>query len=821
MGASPYGLTGLRALGYGGRRASPLLLTSGLILAFSAVWFLANLDHPRGPLVVLWLPSPLSAAVVTVVYWRTFRTERLPLPTRRFWRHLSLAGALVGAGSLGQAYDALDDPLAGGPRTGPVMLTFHTCAIAVVMWSLYRLPLGVQTRGERVRVALDGGTVMLATAAFLWHFQTRPQLAAGADRATALVTSAIVAALALVAVFAVAKVVLSSFAFIDKSALRLLAWAILLGSVASLPQQYLADRPYLMCTQVSVPAVLFIATWAGERQRNAGQNRPEPAAGVGQRPFSALPYLAVAAVDALLMVQLWSPGQDARVIGAVAVALTGLVVFRQITAFQDNRRLLGRLHHGATHDTLTRLPNRRLFNERLQQALGVPGHRAVSVALIDLDDFKAVNDNLGHETGDVLLIEVAQRLTTCMRGTDTVSRLGGDEFVVILDGAEPAGAAATAERIISALAAPVVAQGHDLLIRASIGIAGGCTGDEPSDLLRHADIAMYAAKNLGGNRYLPYQPGMAGAVANHAQLGAELRQAIIMEEFFLLYQPIVTLEGVPRTTGAEALVRWTHPVFGTLPPSQFIPLAERNGLIVPLGRWIIRQACRQLAAWSAEHGAAAAGILNVNVSARELREPGFAGDVAATLAETGIAPERVVVEVTETTVLELGDSVVNLRALRDMGVRIALDDFGTGQSSLTLLQNCPVDQLKLDRSFTQAVVTTHPTVAAAVLQMAHVLGLHVVAEGVETRQQAEQLRRIGYQSAQGCYFTQPVPAEQIGERLRREFPPTDPLGLGDRLDGHRADAGSGPGSGVDYQADLAVELREPGRVQDQVVRGLP
>jgi EAL domain-containing protein (putative c-di-GMP-specific phosphodiesterase class I) len=204
---------------------------------------------------------------------------------------------------------------------------------------------------------------------------------------------------------------------------------------------------------------------------------------------------------------------------------------------------------------------------------------------------------------------------------------------------------------------------------------------------------------------------------------------------------------------------------GTLPPSQFIPLAETSGLIVPLGRWIIRQACLQLAAWSAEQGATAPSILNVNVSARELREPGFADDVAATLTETGIAPHRVVVEITETTAFELGASVANLGALRAMGVRIALDDFGTGQSTLTLLQNCPVDQLKLDRSFTQAAVSTHPTIAAAVLKLAQVLDLNVTAEGVETPQQAERLRRIGYQSAQGFYFAYPVSPAQISDRL--------------------------------------------------------
>jgi diguanylate cyclase (GGDEF)-like protein len=387
------------------------------------------------------------------------------------------------------------------------------------------------------------------------------------------------------------------------------------------------------------------------------------------------------------------------------------------------------------------------------------------VALIDLDDFKIVNDNLGHEAGDALLIAVAQRLTGCVRATDTVARLGGDEFVVIFTGVEPAAASAAAERIITALAPPVVAEGHELLIRASIGIADGVPGSDPSDLLRQADIAMYAAKNLGGSRYLSYEAGMAGAVANHAQLGAELRQAIIDEQFHLLYQPIVDLSAGGRLIGVEALVRWTHPVRGAIPPVDFIPLAERSGLIVPLGRWVVREACRQFAAWTAEHGAAAPAALNVNVSARELREPGFAGDVTVALAEAGMPAHRLVLEVTETTVLQLGGSVTNLATLREMGVRVSLDDFGTGQSTLSVLQNCPVDELKLDQTFTQAQDMEQPAIAAAVLQLARVLGVHVVAEGVETPQQADRLRAIGYQAAQGYHFARPMSGAQLGELL--------------------------------------------------------
>jgi len=746
-------------------RVSRLLLLVALILVLSVAWFVANIDHPRGPLLLLWLPSPLSVMVVAVVHWRTSRAAWLPRPTRRFWRHQSIATVLVGVATVIQARDVLRDPYAGGQRTGLPMLTFDTLAIAVIVWSLYRLPLGSQTRGERLRVALDAGTVMLATAVYLWYFQTRPLLAAGGDRSIALVTASMVTVLAMVAVFAVAKVALSRYALIDRTALRLLAVGMVFGSMGSLPQRFLVDLPYLNFSQVILPLVMFFAAWAGERPRCAPRGLVAPATEVGRRPFSVLPYVAVAAVDALLVALLSRPDGGELVIGLAAVLLTGIVVLRQITAFQDNRRLLDRLDHGATHDALTQLPNRRLFTDRLHRALAAPGGRNLSVALIDLDDFKAVNDNLGHETGDALLIAVAQRLAGCVRAADTVARLGGDEFVVIFDGLDPVEVTAATERVIAALAAPVVIEGHELLIRASIGIAHRRADDDASDLLRQADIAMYAAKHRGGCGYLTYEAGMAGAVANHAQLGAELRQAIIDEQLYLLYQPIVDLDGDGRLLGVEALVRWAHSTRGPLPPNDFIPLAERNGLIVPMGRWVVREACRQFVAWSAEYGTAAPAVLNVNVSARELREPRFTEDVAGVLAETSMAPHRLVLEVTETTIFELGTSVANLKALREMGVQISLDDFGTGQSTLTLLQNCAVDELKLDQSFTQAGATGGPTIAAAVMQLARTFGLNVVAEGVETAQQAAWLREIGYTAAQGYHFARPMPAADIGTIL--------------------------------------------------------
>lgn len=750
-------------------RASRLFVASGALMVLAAAWFAVNTGTRIGPPLLLWLPVPVSAAILTFMFLGTARSPHLSMPARRFWRHLTLATALVGIGAAAQGYDALTKPVTGGQHTPMTMLIPDTLAILVIIYALYRLPLGGRSSGERRQVLLDGGTVILAAAIFVWHFLTEPMLELGTERARTLAASTILALLALVALFAVVKVALSGHLHIDKSALQLLGLAILVGALGPLPQGPVNDHPDLLNTQVTMPMVMFLGAWAAERQRQATRRvkRRVAVTEPTRRPYSVLPYVAVAAVDGLLLKSAWSPGPADQALIGGAVGITVIVVLRQLTAFQDNRRLLDRLNHGATHDALTQLPNRALFAERLEKLTAAPGDGVFSVVLIDLDDFKVVNDNLGHEVGDALLIAVAGRLAGCVRINDTVARLGGDEFVLLLDGSRAEAAEIAVQRIVASLAKPVVADGHELLIRASIGIAGGKAGDTPSTLMRHADIAMYGAKNLDGSRYLHYQPGMAGAVADNAQVGAELRQAIENDELHLLYQPIVGLSD-GRLVGVEALIRWTHPARGPLSPAEFIPVAERNGLIVPLGRWIMRTACRQIAAWSAEHATGAPRILNVNVSARELKEPGFADDVAAILADTGVAGHRLAVEVTETTALEIGPSVENLRRLRALGIRIALDDFGTGHSSLSLLQDCPVDELKLDRSFTQVPDHAQATVAAAVIHLATAMHLDVVAEGVETEAQADRLRMLGYQAAQGYLFARPLPATEISGLVAAE-----------------------------------------------------
>ncbi|GAA3227150.1 putative bifunctional diguanylate cyclase/phosphodiesterase [Dactylosporangium siamense] len=749
------------------RAMSGLVRASCLILAVCAVWFTVNLVTPVGPPVLLWLPTPVGALLLTAAFRRTSKAQALPAPTRRFWGHLSISAFLVGVAHTLQAIDVLTHPDEGGAYNGPGLLIFDSGAILMIVYALYRLPLSARSAGERLRVTLDGGTVVAGAAVFIWHFQTR--VALGTDDRNQVVGSLILGVLALVVVLAVAKVMLSGFEFIDKSALQWLAFAIFVGATSSLLQPLLAPgHPHLMVTQVSIPVVCCLASLAAERQR---LSTGRAVAVRRRRPFSLVPYAAVAAVYVLLVLETWFGTQrDQKMVVLGAVTLTALVMVRQVAAFVDNGRLVARLDHGATHDALTHLPNRTLFGQRLHEALQAPNAQRVAVALIDLNDFKEVNDTLGHEVGDLLLVEVGRRLAGCADTGHTVARLGGDEFVVVMPGADPQAAGVAADRMAAALCTPAVVNGHELPISASIGIADGRTGDDPSLLLRHADIAMYAAKKRAGTTYLHYDSAMTEPGDDHSQL----REAIAGGRCFLVYQPIVSLDD-GRLAGVEALVRWDHPEHGVLPPDTFIPVAERTGLIVPLGRFVFAEACRQFAVWR-EHYKDAPAVLNVNVSPRELREAGYADFVAATLTTHGVEASRVVLEITESLALDLGPAVATLHRLRALGLRISLDDFGTGSSTLRLLHDCPVDEVKLDRSFTQAPHGRAP-VAAAVIQLAQALGLHAVAEGVETPAQAEQLRSLGYSTAQGYHFARPVPAAQLTEWMTGAPVTAQPSGL--------------------------------------------
>ncbi|MEU3417094.1 putative bifunctional diguanylate cyclase/phosphodiesterase [Streptomyces murinus] len=446
----------------------------------------------------------------------------------------------------------------------------------------------------------------------------------------------------------------------------------------------------------------------------------------------------------------------------------------QLALMEDTteRRLLNlRLRYEATHDALTGLPNRTLFFERLEKVLAAGDGQRFGLCYLDLDGFKTINDSLGHAAGDRLLVEVADRLQSCATAPgEMVARLGGDEFVALTTGP---GTDRTvdelAERIMNALVTPISIDGRDLLVRGSLGIVEGPAGERTAaEVLRSADITMYRAKSAGGNRSELADPEAdARAITRHG-LTTALPTALERGEFFIEYQPLVHL-GDGSVRGAEALVRWLHPQHGVLGPDRFIPLAEHTGLIVPLGRWVLEESIRQARAWRVRHGGQDAGPLriNVNLSPCQLSHPGLVQDTVDILERAGVTPDALCLEVTESALIGADDDLLKpLRRLAEMGVDIALDDFGTGYSNLANLRRLPVSVLKLDRSFTQGMqqFPADPVdlkIVEGIVTLAHSLDLAVTVEGVETGAQAEQLRVLGCDTAQGWYYARPGPPERL------------------------------------------------------------
>ncbi len=436
-----------------------------------------------------------------------------------------------------------------------------------------------------------------------------------------------------------------------------------------------------------------------------------------------------------------------------------------ITARKDAEE---QLRHQAFHDALTGLANRSLFTNRVEHALVLRsgGIRPdVAVLFLDLDDFKGVNDTLGHAAGDTLLRGVGVRLREALSPSYTVARLGGDEFAVLIE--DLAGATTTidaAERIVAALQRPFEIEGREIFVTASVGIALGAIAD---DLLRAADVAMYRAKASGKAQYVMYAPRMAEDLVGRLELVADLRRAVCDDEFVVHYQPVVDLES-NAVVGVEALVRWNHPTRGLLSPRDFIPLAEETGKIVELGAWVLGSACKQVAEWRQEAPGAEALTLNVNVSTRQVRPGVLVEDVRRALAEAGLPSDALTLEITESVLARRHEELrAVLAGVAALGVRLALDDFGTGYSSLSLLQDLPVHTLKVDRSFVNALDadTTRQGFVQAIVDLAQTLDVSLVAEGMETAAQTNELRRLGCSVGQGFHFAPPLGAADVQQLL--------------------------------------------------------
>jgi diguanylate cyclase (GGDEF)-like protein len=729
-------------------RRDPVLWGLALWTLGTAAVLLCLPGQPHHRAQVLWATQPPLDAVCAWCSWQVRKTAAGPV--RRFWRVLAATMVLCLIGDTFQAMLLLTGPPGASAAGGPVQsacLAVAQLAVTIVML----VHPAADLRG-RARLArwLDSVAVLVGGAVVAWCFAS----GAGAAGETAAMVAAVTA-------FAAVRMMLSGSAPMHRAAALTMTGAAVLLCVS------LVSDPGGLAPFAAVVASPLIA--GGVRiQQALTRLTGNPFGARRRKPYSFAPYAAVSTVFATLVIVL-PTGTSSRLWAAVlgAIAVVVLVVARQLVAFQDNAALLDelrrqedRLRDQALYDGLTRLANRAHFHESLSAALEAG---PAALVLVDLDHFKTVNDTLGHGAGDSLLVEVAGRLRAAVRDDELIARLGGDEFVVLLPGAAAGEADAVAERILGELARPVRLLHQDAVVQCSVGVA---YGSDLTELLSDADIAMYAAKARGRGTWVRYTPDLGQRIRRTADLAVRLQESLDAGRFRLVFQPVVRL-GTGEATGAETLLRWdAGPGVGPVPPSEFIPVAEESGLIVPIGRWVLWTALRQLAAWRREFPAAATTRVSVNVAGRQLRRPGFAAEVGEALAGCGVPPSSLVIEVTETAVLDDAAAIRTLHELRALGLTLVLDDFGTAASSLGLILTCPVTGLKLDRSFVEDVTTAERprAVARAVGQIAGTLDLSVVAEGIETAEQAEALRSMGYEFGQGYLYSRPLPASEYAER---------------------------------------------------------
>ncbi len=753
-------------------RRHGLVAAGGLSVTLSAVWLVAGLGHVWAYPVLGWLLLPVNTALATYACLKAARSDLLDPGTRRFWRHLALASVLFTLGIASNAVDAV-----GGPqpsqRIGPVTLFWYLSVLFMVIWALLRLPSWQRTRSDWARFGLDTCVVLVAGGAFVWQFSIRDHAAWIAQTGSAGAMLAIIV-VGLVSMITFVKVAFAGAGRLDRRALQILSIGSAVSSALGSVSPFLVDHPYLSSSFLAVPVGAFSIQLAASRQLRSDGRPPRPRR---RQRISVVPYVAVAAMDGLL---LWANGES-MVVRLSTVALTVLVMVRQTVALRENKRLLTtvdanlsqlreyqhQLTHQATHDSLTGVANRQMFTETVE--LLVATRSPFHVALLDMDDFKSVNDRLGHHTGDALLMIVSRRLRGAVGARGMVARLGGDEFTIVLPHLDDAQAETVLDNVLTALREPPELNGAPTRSVASIGVTTARAGDSPEELLRRADVAMYAAKADGGDRRHWFDAATDERAQAASRLSADLFHALDRDEFFLLYQPIVELPS-GRPAGVEVLLRWRHPEHGLVPPDHFIPLAERNGRIVEIGRWVLENACRQAAEWQRQFGAAAPAKISINVSARQLAEPGFVAELEEILARTGVERSRLLLEVTETAVLEDGAPLEAVRQLRESGLRVALDDFGTGQSSLSLLLTVPVDVLKVDKSFVSgsAAAEAGAVIVENLIGFTNGLRMEAVAEGVETEEQAQRLYAAGYLLAQGYLFGRPATAADIEAGLALE-----------------------------------------------------
>ncbi|GAA1620042.1 putative bifunctional diguanylate cyclase/phosphodiesterase [Actinoplanes couchii] len=702
--------------------------------------------------------GPIALALGVWACHRIAGATGLSRPARRFWRILEVSGVLLLTTSCVALIRANNDAGMSLWTAVPLM-----SGVLVLMSAFLGLPGQARTMSGCLRAALDGFTVAVAAGLVFWYGVL--DLAPRDTSLAARIVAAVVGVGGVLLLVVIGKSAARPDSVIAPAALRVLTIGPLTCVSGTFLQIAGSEDARMAVSVLSLPLTGAALTLGAHLQRRALTRTGPAVTGTGRSLFNLLPLAAVAVMAGLVIsvsAQDLTHRQRVIIIGAVLIA--GFVVARQLLSLRENtlalrgiRRQQAELERLALSDNLTGLPNRVRFTVALTERLDAG--EAAAALLIDIDDFKMINDTIGPAAGDQLLLAVSRRLRNQCSPGEMPARLGGDEFAVLLPSFEGA-----ADRLLQAFAEPFVIADQQLLLHASAGVAVAAPGETADEVLRNADIAMYAAKENGKASWVRFEPSMRQDMADHARLAGELRNGIARGELRLYYQPVYDLV-TGRMHGCEALVRWQHPVRGFVSPGEFIPCAERSGLIVPLGSWVLRTACEQLAAWRAAFSSTIEAV-NVNVAVRQLREPGFVDEVAAVLSDTGLVPDDLVIEVTESSVVDGPQVRETLQALHEMGVRLALDDFGTGQSSLSLLRAFPVHALKLDKSFVDGIADGADrgrlAVAAAVAQLAEHLQLKAVAEGIENQEQLDRLRDMGYRYGQGFLMARPLPAAECG-----------------------------------------------------------
>jgi diguanylate cyclase (GGDEF)-like protein len=695
------------------------------------------------------------------------------------WRLLALASLAYLAGDVSQTvYE-----LAGTKPYPSVGDAFYLLFYPLMLWGLLLFATGRRDVAERLRLVLDLAVVAIGGAVVVIYVVLGPTVVQSGSDGLQNAFSVAYPVGDMVLLVGLASVLLRRKNPSGVSALRFMAVGLLFFVAADLVYGYITLHSSYQGGD-PVDSLWMIAI-AGFTVAGAAQTSPDPTAEVAveERPrrATAVPVIAVVVGFGLLV---FNQRNDRLlpdltvVIAAVLLAL--LVSARQFLAQRDLRQTEGRLSHQSLHDALTGLPNRALVIDRAEQMLSrARRSRTPAAALyVDIDGFKHINDSFGHAAGDELLRVMSARLLGIVREAETVGRLDGDAFVVLLEGSTlDAGPELVAERICEVLAQPLqltAAEGRTVSVTSSVGIALGqrTTADE---LFRDADFALDEAKRSGKDRWEVFESSMHTAAQDRLELEIDLRDALDNDQFFLLYQPTFNLQS-ETMTGTEALIRWRHPVRGVVAPDVFIPLAEATGLIVPIGRWVLRTACQQAAAWQrANHPL----MMSINVSGRQLDDENLVRDVAHALTSTGLDPTAVTLEITETTLMRDADAAADrLRTLKTLGVRIAIDDFGTGYSSLAYLRQFSVDALKIDRSFISGIAASADSKALihTLVQLGKALGLETLGEGIEQEDQLRHLQQERCDSGQGFLFARPLEPEAVTQLL--DSPSATPAAVG-------------------------------------------